>query len=105
MVGYVDTNNNPDKIDYIIPGNDDSMRAVEIYVRCVADAILDAQGANSASEAEFVEEQAPPTPTVRKKSSAKSASSKEWLKQKKGLSPFFLSIISEFLVRRHQNDD
>jgi small subunit ribosomal protein S2 len=40
VIGIVDTNNSPDHIDYMIPGNDDSMRAVDIYVRCVADAIL-----------------------------------------------------------------
>lgn len=59
VIGIVDTNNSPDNIDYIIPGNDDSMRAVEIYVRCVADAILDANQSNtvggSVSEAGFVE--------------------------------------------------
>lgn len=59
VIGIVDTNNNPDNIDYIIPANDDSMRAVNIYVRCVADAILDAKNANTVggvpSAAEFVE--------------------------------------------------
>ena len=57
VIGIVDTNNDPDNIDYIIPGNDDSMRAVDIYVRCVADAILDAKQANTVggSEVEFVE--------------------------------------------------
>lgn len=60
VIGVVDTNNSPDNIDYIIPGNDDSMRAVEIYVRCVADAILDAKSAghvigSNLAEAEFVE--------------------------------------------------
>jgi len=59
VMGIVDTNNNPDNIDYIIPGNDDSMRAVDIYVRCVADAILDAQKANTvggaSADAEFIE--------------------------------------------------
>ncbi len=59
VIGIVDTNNNPDNIDYIIPANDDSMRAVNIYVRCVADAILDAQNSNTvggvATAAEFVE--------------------------------------------------
>lgn len=59
VIGIVDTNNNPDNIDYIIPANDDSMRAVNIYVRCVADAILDAKNANTVggvpSTAEFVE--------------------------------------------------
>lgn len=59
VIGVVDTNNSPDNIDYIIPGNDDSMRAVDIYVRCVADAILDAKRGNTVggvpSDAEFVE--------------------------------------------------
>ncbi len=58
VIGVVDTNNDPDNIDYIIPGNDDSMRAVDIYVRCVADAILDARQANTvggSSDSEFVE--------------------------------------------------
>lgn len=59
VIGVVDTNNNPDNIDYIIPANDDSMRAVEIYVRCVADAILDAKHGNTVGgvspDAEFIE--------------------------------------------------
>lgn len=57
VIGVVDTNNDPDNIDYIIPGNDDSMRAVDIYVRCVADAILDAKQANTVGgvESEFIE--------------------------------------------------
>ena len=59
VIGIVDTNNDPDPIDYIIPGNDDSMRAIEIYVRAVADSILDAQQANTvggvADKAAFVE--------------------------------------------------
>lgn len=55
VVGVVDTNNNPDNIDYIIPGNDDSMRAVDIYVRCVADAILDANPNAQGADSEFVE--------------------------------------------------
>lgn len=59
VIGIVDTNNSPDNIDYIIPGNDDSMRAVDIYVRCVADAILDAKHGNTvggvSANPEFVE--------------------------------------------------
>lgn len=58
VIGIVDTNNNPDSIDYIIPANDDSMRAVEIYVTAVADAILDAKGSTtvgSAMDSEYVE--------------------------------------------------
>jgi len=41
VVGVVDTNNSPDNIEYIVPGNDDSMRAIKLYTRLVADAILD----------------------------------------------------------------
>jgi small subunit ribosomal protein S2 len=40
VVGVVDTNNSPDGIDYIIPGNDDSMRAIKLYTKMAADAIL-----------------------------------------------------------------
>jgi small subunit ribosomal protein S2 len=60
VVGIVDTNNSPDNIDYVIPGNDDSMRAVEIYVRLMADAILDAKQSNTVArstiESDFIEE-------------------------------------------------
>ncbi|TNF89627.1 MAG: 30S ribosomal protein S2 [Gammaproteobacteria bacterium] len=41
VVGIVDTNNSPDNIDYIVPGNDDSMRAIKLYARLVADAIIE----------------------------------------------------------------
>jgi len=41
VVGIVDTNNSPDNIDYIVPGNDDSMRAIKLYARLVAEAILE----------------------------------------------------------------
>lgn len=59
VVGIVDTNNSPDGIDYMIPGNDDALRAIELYVACAADAILDAKAnahsASSHDEGEFVE--------------------------------------------------
>ena len=40
VVGVVDTNNTPDGIDYVIPGNDDAIRAVQLYLREAADAII-----------------------------------------------------------------
>jgi small subunit ribosomal protein S2 len=40
IVGIVDSNNSPDNIDYIVPGNDDSMRAIRLYTKMVADAIM-----------------------------------------------------------------
>lgn len=58
VVGVVDTNNSPEGIDYIIPGNDDSMRAIEIYVSSVADAILEAKASTqgAAKKDDYVEE-------------------------------------------------
>ncbi len=41
IVGVVDSNNSLDGIDYVIPGNDDSTRAIRLYSRGVADAILE----------------------------------------------------------------
>jgi small subunit ribosomal protein S2 len=41
VVGIVDTNHTPDGVDYIIPGNDDSSRAIRLYARGVADAVLE----------------------------------------------------------------
>jgi len=56
VVGVVDTNNIPDNIDYIIPGNDDSMKAIELYVSTIADAILEAKSAAGVMEEEKIEE-------------------------------------------------
>ena len=45
IVGVVDTNHEPDRVDYVIPGNDDAARAIELYAVGVADAILEARQA------------------------------------------------------------
>jgi small subunit ribosomal protein S2 len=45
----VDTNHSPEGIDYVIPGNDDSAKAVALYARAVADAVLDGK-ANATQE-------------------------------------------------------
>jgi small subunit ribosomal protein S2 len=67
VVGIVDTNNNPTGIDFIIPGNDDSIRAVQLYVQSAATAILQGK-ANSlsvpSSEDDFVEMDAAPAPAA-----------------------------------------
>jgi small subunit ribosomal protein S2 len=64
LIGVVDTNHNPEGIDYIIPGNDDSAKAVALYARGMADAILEGranavnsvvQAAQAATADEFVE--------------------------------------------------
>jgi small subunit ribosomal protein S2 len=41
VIGIVDTNNTPDGVSYVIPGNDDSSRAIRLYARGVADAVLE----------------------------------------------------------------
>lgn len=59
VVGIVDSNNSPEKIDYIIPGNDDSIRAVKLYCESVAAAVMEAKSATlglSAKADDFVEE-------------------------------------------------
>jgi small subunit ribosomal protein S2 len=44
VVAVVDTNHSPEGIDYVIPGNDDASRAVRLYARAVADAIIQGRG-------------------------------------------------------------
>ena len=53
IVAIVDTNCDPDEIDYVIPGNDDAIRAVKLIAGTMADAIIEGrQGAQSAEDAE-----------------------------------------------------
>jgi small subunit ribosomal protein S2 len=64
LIGVVDSNHSPEGIDYIIPGNDDSAKAVALYARGIADAIIEgrANAVNDVVKAvtegsdEFVEE-------------------------------------------------
>ena len=60
VVAVVDTNHSPDKIAYVIPGNDDSNRAIRLYARGMADAIIEGRSQAveevvAASRDEFVE--------------------------------------------------
>ena len=66
LIGVVDTNHSPEGIDYVIPGNDDSAKAVTLYARGIADAIIEgranavnevAKAASAESTDEFVEVQ------------------------------------------------
>lgn len=45
VIGVVDTNESPDDIDYVIPGNDDAIRAIRLYCKAMADTIIDARSA------------------------------------------------------------
>ncbi len=51
VVAIVDTNCDPEEVDYVIPGNDDAIRAVKLIVECIANAVLEAkQGESFAAE-------------------------------------------------------
>ncbi len=57
VIGIVDTNSDPDGIDYVIPGNDDAIRSIRLFVSAIADAALAgrAEGQGDVSPDEFVE--------------------------------------------------
>lgn len=64
VIAVVDTNNSPDGVDYVIPGNDDSGKAVAIYASGIADAVLAGKedAATGDKEAEEFVEETPPAP-------------------------------------------
>jgi small subunit ribosomal protein S2 len=68
VIGIVDTNSNPDGVDYVIPGNDDAIRAIRLYVAAFADAISagkhSASGDVSADEFVEVEEDSAAAPAT-----------------------------------------
>ena len=80
VVAVVDTNCSPDGVDYIIPGNDDAMRAITLYSTLVADAVVDGKASLpevALGEDEFVEldkEGKPKKASARKRPAAKKAS-------------------------------
>ena len=56
LIGICDTNCDPEELDYVIPGNDDAIRAVKLIVSKMADAVIEAnQGTTEAEEAEVEE--------------------------------------------------
>ncbi len=79
VVGVVDTNNSPKDVEYIVPGNDDSMRAIALYLRVAAEAINDGKASitTAAADDEFievVEEEAVVAPAADKKAAPKKVS-------------------------------
>lgn len=57
IISIVDTNCDPDEVDYVIPGNDDAIRAVRLFTGKIADAIIEARQTNEKQEEEQTEEQ------------------------------------------------
>ena len=70
VIGVVDTNHSPDGIDYVIPGNDDASKAVAIYAKGIADAVIAGRNdsleevVEAAKDEEFVEVAAEETPAA-----------------------------------------
>ncbi len=87
VVAIVDTNCSPDGVDYIIPGNDDAMRAIELYSALMADAVLDGKASLpevALGEDEFVEldeDGKPKKSKARKKAAKKPAAKKKAAKK------------------------
>ena len=57
IVGVVDTNHSPDDIDYVIPGNDDSAKAIALYARGVADAVIAGREARDGALVEMLQDE------------------------------------------------
>ena len=60
VIGIVDTNSDPDGVDYVIPGNDDAIRAIKLYVTAVADAVVAGKATDGEAvvkQDEFVEQE------------------------------------------------
>jgi len=81
VIGVVDSNNSPDNIDYVIPGNDDAIRAVSLYVQGMADAVI--TGKESApkpaagNKDDFVEVAEGAAPKAAKKKASKKKAAKK----------------------------
>ncbi len=83
VIGVVDSNNDPDKVDYVIPGNDDAIRAISLYTQGMAKAIIEGRASSATmggTEDEFVEvgeEAAAAEPRVKKKTAKKKVTAKK----------------------------
>ncbi|MBT8130821.1 MAG: 30S ribosomal protein S2 [Gammaproteobacteria bacterium] len=79
VVAVVDTNCSPDDVDYVIPGNDDAMRAIQLYSQGVAEAVLDGKASVPevvAGDDEFVELDEDGKPRKKKKTAKRTGRKK-----------------------------
>jgi len=98
VVAVVDTNCSPDNVDYVIPGNDDAMRAIELYAAMVADAAIDGKASLpevALGEDEFVELDA--EGKVKKSTGKKKAGKKGPAKKK--------AVIKKAPAKKAKSDD
>ncbi len=84
VIAVVDTNSDPDNVDYIVPGNDDAIRAIKLYLECAADVVIEARNSIQVAEGEesdeFVEE-APKVEVKAKKKATKTTKVKKVAKK------------------------
>jgi small subunit ribosomal protein S2 len=59
VIGVVDTNCDPDEVDFVVPGNDDALRAIRLFASRIADAVLAGRGMKESVEAESAREGSP----------------------------------------------
>jgi small subunit ribosomal protein S2 len=64
VIGVVDTNCDPDQIDYVIPGNDDALRSIRLFTAGIADAVLAGRGVSDAVAADVTADQAGAAPAT-----------------------------------------
>lgn len=85
VIGIVDSNNSPDDVDYVIPGNDDAIRAIKLFVEGMADAVIEGKAVaiHAAPKDEYVEvgDNAEATP-ARKTAAAAAPKKKAAVKKK-----------------------
>ncbi len=58
VIGIVDTNCDPDEVDYVIPGNDDALRSIRLFASRIADSVLEGRGLRESADADATRETA-----------------------------------------------
>lgn len=88
VIGVVDSNNSPEGVDYVIPGNDDAIRSIRLYAKSAADAVIEGRGSalqfSESSTDEFVELDESGSPVAGEAKSASTTRKKTASKAKSG---------------------
>ena len=91
IIAVVDTNCNPDEVDYVIPGNDDAMRAIRFYCKTIADVIIESRRSileeEASIEKEKAERKAKPKKSAETKIPEVKTAKKVAMKQKEAEAP------------------
>ncbi len=83
IVAIVDTNNSVDGIDYVIPGNDDAIRAIELYAKAIAESVRDGKQSALINQQEEAKQAAAEKPKLKKAAAEKPKSKKAAASKKK----------------------